>query len=143
MAAATALVAPSPSGSNSFRSAAVDGHVASCSPRVMSSSFHVIGSDLRRPRIISPAQRRSPFTVFSASSDLQNLEEKVEESIKQAQETCESGTDGECKAAWDEVEELSAELSHKTIRVKQAKGDPLEAYCVDNPEVDECKVYDD
>lgn len=69
------------------------------------------------------------------------LSEKVEESIKNAQETCsEDPVSGECKAAWDEVEELSAAASH--ARDKQKEADPLENYCNDNPETDECRTYD-
>ncbi|KAL1565156.1 calvin cycle protein CP12-1, chloroplastic-like [Salvia divinorum] len=71
-----------------------------------------------------------------------NLSGKVEESIKNAQEACsEDPVSGECKAAWDEVEELSAAVSHARDRQKEA--DPLEKYCKDNPETDECRSYDD
>jgi hypothetical protein len=65
----------------------------------------------------------------------------VEESIKNAEETCAGdATSGECVAAWDEVEELSAAASH--ARDKKKLDDPLEAYCKDNPETDECRTYD-
>ncbi|XP_015891707.2 calvin cycle protein CP12-2, chloroplastic [Ziziphus jujuba] len=67
---------------------------------------------------------------------------KVEESIKQAEELCgEDPASGECVAAWDEVEELSAAASHARDRKKES--DPLEAYCKDNPETDECRTYED
>lgn len=39
----------------------------------------------------------------------------------------------------DAVEELNAEASHQ--RVKQ-KTDPLEKFCDESPEADECRVYD-
>ncbi|KAL5069024.1 hypothetical protein RYX36_019911 [Vicia faba] len=66
---------------------------------------------------------------------------KVEESIKNAEETCAGdATSGECVAAWDEVEELSAAASH--ARDKNKGSDPLEEYCKDNPETDECRTYD-
>ncbi|CAN1186617.1 Calvin cycle protein CP12-2, chloroplastic [Linum perenne] len=69
------------------------------------------------------------------------IEEKIEESIKAAEETCgEDPASGECVAAWDEVEELSAAASH--ARDKKKGSDPLEAYCQDNPETDECRTYD-
>ncbi|KAL3849672.1 hypothetical protein ACJIZ3_011554 [Penstemon smallii] len=68
------------------------------------------------------------------------LSGKVEESIKAATEACsENPVSGECAAAWDEVEELSAAVSH----AKDKKEDPLETYCKDNPETDECRTYDD
>ncbi|AES61652.1 hypothetical protein MtrunA17_Chr1g0194671 [Medicago truncatula] len=66
---------------------------------------------------------------------------KVEESIKSAEEACAGdATSGECVAAWDEVEELSAAASH--ARDKKKTSDPLEEYCKDNPETDECRTYD-
>lgn len=71
----------------------------------------------------------------------ENLTEKVEESIKAAQETCaEDPAAGECVAAWDEVEELSAARSHAKDKLKET--DALETYCKDNPETDECRTYD-
>ncbi|RVW68238.1 Calvin cycle protein CP12-2, chloroplastic [Vitis vinifera] len=48
---------------------------------------------------------------------------------------------GECVAAWDEVEELSAAASH--ARDKKKESDPLETYCKDNPEDEECRTYED
>lgn len=71
----------------------------------------------------------------------EQISKKVEESIKSAQETCaDDPVSGECVAAWDEVEELSAAASHARDRKKES--DPLEDYCKDNPETDECKTYD-
>lgn len=69
------------------------------------------------------------------------ISEKVEESIKKAEEACsDDPASGECVAAWDEVEELSAAASHARDRKKES--DPLENYCKDNPETDECRTYD-
>lgn len=70
------------------------------------------------------------------------LSDKVAESVKNAEQTCaEDPASGECVAAWDEVEELSAAASHARDRQK-ANSDPLENYCKDNPETDECRTYD-
>ncbi|KAK7269610.1 hypothetical protein RIF29_22343 [Crotalaria pallida] len=71
----------------------------------------------------------------------EGISEKVEESIKNAEEACSGDpVSGECAAAWDEVEELSAAASH--ARDKKKGSDPLEEYCKDNPETDECRTYD-
>ncbi|KAH7676457.1 hypothetical protein IHE45_07G017100 [Dioscorea alata] len=71
-----------------------------------------------------------------------NISNKVTESIKQAEDTCaEDPASGECVAAWDEVEELSAAASHARDKLKE-NSDPLENYCKDNPETDECRTYD-
>lgn len=65
----------------------------------------------------------------------------VETAIKEAEEKCASGTSGECAAAWDNVEEISAAISHSKADTKSS--DPLEQFCDDNPDADECRVYDD
>ncbi|PKI48184.1 calvin cycle protein CP12-1, chloroplastic-like [Punica granatum] len=83
---------------------------------------------------------RQVAAVLKAAPD--RLEDKVAESIKQAEEACsEDPASGECAAAWDEVEELSAAASHLKDK-KKATSDPLENYCKDNPETDECRTYD-
>ncbi|KAL5561013.1 hypothetical protein UlMin_030760 [Ulmus minor] len=77
--------------------------------------------------------------VFAAPD---SISDKVAESVKQAEEACsDDPASGECVAAWDEVEELSAAASH--ARDRQKSSDPLEAYCKDNPETDECRTYED
>ncbi|KAL1816528.1 hypothetical protein ACET3Z_019102 [Daucus carota] len=71
-----------------------------------------------------------------------DLSEKVAESIKEAEETCAGDpASGECVAAWDEVEELSAAASHAKDRQKAS--DPLEEFCKDNMETEECRTYED
>ncbi|KAL0896254.1 hypothetical protein Bca101_080215 [Brassica carinata] len=71
------------------------------------------------------------------------ISDKVEKSIQEAKETCaDDPVSSECVAAWDEVEELSAAASHARDKKKAAGSDPLEEYCSDNPETDECRTYD-
>lgn len=78
--------------------------------------------------------------VAAAAPD--SLEDKVAESIKHAEEACSGDpASGECVAAWDEVEELSAAASHARDR-KKANSDPLESFCKDNPADEECRTYD-
>ncbi|KAJ8636323.1 hypothetical protein MRB53_010590 [Persea americana] len=85
-------------------------------------------------------QRRS-MHVRMATPTPERIAEKVQESIEKAKEVCEGNTEsGECAAAWDEVEEVSAAASH--ARQRQKEFDPLENYCEDNPETIECKTYD-
>ena len=47
------------------------------------------------------------------------------------------------QVAWDEVEELSAAAAHKKVAFKDnpVNTDPLEAFCDENPDADECRVY--
>lgn len=73
-------------------------------------------------------------------SDIQN---KIEQERAQAREVCDiqGANSGDCAAAWDVVEELQAEASHQQQKVKPKNS--LEKYCDDNPEADECRLYDD
>lgn len=90
----------------------------------------------------SPWRRSAaPLRRMRAAAAPDKLSDKVEESIKKAEEACTGdAVSGECAAAWDEVEELSAAASH--ARDKQKDSDPLETYCKDNPETDECRMHD-
>ncbi|KAK8540985.1 hypothetical protein V6N13_061033 [Hibiscus sabdariffa] len=91
-------------------------------------------------RVISLGYRRMQ-AIVAVKATPDSISEKVEQSIREAQEACsDDPVSGECVAAWDEVEELSAAASH--ARDRQKDNDPLENYCKDNPETDECKTYD-
>merc|ERR1712037_82974 len=71
----------------------------------------------------------------------QDMSDALEEAINEAKETCEDDPKkADCAVAWDNVEEISAEISHKKAA---KKNDPLEDFCDDNPEADECRVYED
>lgn len=68
----------------------------------------------------------------------------VESAVKKAQEVCKDNENTkECINAWDVVEEVSANASHKRDAAKSVKKDPLEEYCEDAPDADECRVYED
>merc|ERR1711871_337497 len=53
---------------------------------------------------------------------------------------CDGGTTADCAAAWDTVE-LSAEAAHQ--KAKEKKKDPMEEFCDESPDADECRVYED
>ncbi|KAJ7529550.1 hypothetical protein O6H91_15G056800 [Diphasiastrum complanatum] len=98
------------------------------------------------PLKLSPRSR--PVVAFAAPKAAvakgDDLTEKVEQSIMEAQKICAGHEEtGECAAAWDEVEELSATISHKRHQGKAAQQDPLEKFCKDNPDSDECRMYED
>ncbi|MBD2305080.1 Calvin cycle protein CP12 [Chroococcidiopsis sp. FACHB-1243] len=73
---------------------------------------------------------------------MSNIQDEIEQAREQARQACEtSGDDSvDCAVAWDTVEELQAEASHKR-QVKPKNS--LEKYCDDNPEAAECRLYDD
>ncbi|XP_041017697.1 calvin cycle protein CP12-3, chloroplastic [Juglans microcarpa x Juglans regia] len=71
------------------------------------------------------------------------LTEMIERKVTEAKEVCEGDeTSDECKVAWDEVEEVSQAKADLRLKLQQEK-DPLESFCQDNPETDECRVYED
>ncbi|KAF4364555.1 hypothetical protein CsatB_005909 [Cannabis sativa] len=95
---------------------------------------------LNQPWKRSTSGRLASVRPLFAAPD--QISEKVAESIKSAESACsDNPASGECVAAWDEVEELSAAASH--ARDKKKTSDPLEEYCKDNPETDECRTYED
>ncbi|KAL4650532.1 hypothetical protein ACB092_01G093900 [Castanea dentata] len=71
-----------------------------------------------------------------------HLTEMIEKKVIEAREVCgEDERSDECKVAWDEVEEISQ--AKADLRLKLEKQDPLEFFCQDNPETDECRLYED
>lgn len=72
----------------------------------------------------------------------ENIQDRIQEEIQTARDACDvtGGGSQECAAAWDVVEELQAEASHQ--REKSTAKNSFEAYCDNNPDADECRVYD-
>ncbi|MBD2079385.1 Calvin cycle protein CP12 [Leptolyngbya sp. FACHB-17] len=68
------------------------------------------------------------------------IKQRLTKLVDQARDAC--GTNGtmsdECATAWDAVEEVQAEISHRRL---DGKGS-LAAYCDDNPDAAECRIYD-
>jgi hypothetical protein len=74
---------------------------------------------------------------------MSNIQDQIEQERERARAACESsGADSaECAVAWDTVEELQAEAAHQKSKGGTPKNS-LQQYCDDNPEADECRVYD-
>jgi len=86
-----------------------------------------------------------PEEVVLAALRMANekLNTQIQEAIKNAEDAAKKygKASKEAKVAWDFVEELEAERSHQAAN-KQSE-DPLEKYCNEVPEADECRVYED
>lgn len=65
----------------------------------------------------------------------------LKNAIVNAKVTCtlEDVDEIECLLAWDIVDEIERGISR---REQAAAVDPLEAYCVDNEDADECRLYE-
>jgi hypothetical protein len=74
---------------------------------------------------------------------MSNIHDQIELERQQAREVCNlEGANSEgCAAAWDAVEELQAEAAHQKQNTKEQTS--LEQYCSNNPDADECRVYED
>jgi len=72
-----------------------------------------------------------------------NIQEKIQQELEAARNACDTSgdTSSECAAAWDAVEELQAEAAHQ--RAKEPQKTSFDQYCEDNPDADECRVYED
>jgi hypothetical protein len=82
------------------------------------------------------------MTNIQGQTTATDIQEIIQEEIKEARATCDiTGSNSpECAAAWDAVEELQAEASHRDqIKPKNS----LEKYCDANPEAEECRLYED
>jgi len=82
------------------------------------------------------AQRKSRVVMNAVT-----IEERIQEAIANAEKaSTDFGKDSkEAAVAWDFVEELEAERSHQ-----KANGpvDPLDKFCEESPEADECRTYE-
>ncbi|KAI3786158.1 hypothetical protein L1987_45290 [Smallanthus sonchifolius] len=71
------------------------------------------------------------------------LTELIEAKVAEATQVCEGNRDSdECKVAWDEVEEVSQAKADLRRKLDENK-DHLQSFCEENPETDECRMYDD
>ena len=71
------------------------------------------------------------------------IEDRLDVAREEARAVCaaKGDTSPECAAAWDEVEELQAAAAHKREEKKTVSS--LEAYCAENPDAQECRIYED
>ncbi|MCE7766484.1 hypothetical protein GQL56_28015 [Pseudomonas putida] len=111
------------------------------SPKVQVLKFQSLNKPWKNSSLVQFGHGKLYLKAVSATPD-NKLSDLVAESVKEAEEACaENPVSGECAAAWDVVEEASAAASHARDKKKESS-DPLENYCKDNPETDECRTYD-
>ena len=70
------------------------------------------------------------------------IEQAIQSAIEQARAACEvkGNSSSDCAVAWDIVEELQAEKSHRQ-NINKPKT-TLDSYCEAHPEAVECLIYD-
>ncbi|MBA0780531.1 hypothetical protein Gotri_004623 [Gossypium trilobum] len=112
------------------------------SSRVLSASFHCNEKRVSRRMTINAMGGGAKYKGTQMRK--KQLSEMIEKKVTEAKEVCEGDeTSDECRVAWDEVEEVSQAKANLRLRLEVEKKDPLESFCLENPETEECKVYDD
>ncbi|RUT06579.1 hypothetical protein DSM106972_028360 [Dulcicalothrix desertica PCC 7102] len=85
---------------------------------------------------------QNTLNAVTSEETQRTIEHVIHESIVEARSACglHGDTSQECAVAWDIVEELQAEKSHrsKEVQVKSS----LDKYCSSHPDALECRVYD-
>lgn len=76
------------------------------------------------------------------SGATKSIEQAIQEAIEQARNACDAkgNSSSECAVAWDIVEELQAEKSHRQVIAKPKTS--LDQHCDAHPEAVECLIYD-
>lgn len=117
--------------------------IASRQQPLAANASRLMGSSMRASATVRAPKRTvaGSRNIVKAAVTPQELDQKLDVLIQEAKDLCASGTAGECAAMWDAIEEISAEASHKKAR-EQDGSDPLENFCEDNPETDECRTYE-
>ncbi|CAN7130482.1 unnamed protein product [Brassica rapa subsp. narinosa] len=124
-----AVMLPSPSGALQHQQ-----------PSIGSDMFRLRRKEPRGLRLIVAATAKYKGTKMRE----EKLSEMIVEKVKEATEVCEADVRSEeCKVAWDEVEEVSQAKADLRIKLKLLNQDPLESFCQENPETDECRIYED
>ncbi len=80
--------------------------------------------------------------VTNNNGATKTLEQAIHEAVEQARAACDTkgNSSTDCAVAWDIVEELQAEKSHRQT-IDQPKSS-LDRYCDQHPEAVECLIYD-
>ncbi|PKI35754.1 calvin cycle protein CP12-3, chloroplastic [Punica granatum] len=134
--------------SSSFNMVSLPSFSPSPSPRSGLSAFrHVSGGNSRWEKVAAAAVAVKAMAgpkYKGTQMRETRLAEMIEQKVDEAKEVCEGdATSDECKVAWDEVEEVSQAKADLRLKLEVQKLDPLESFCQDNPETEECRIYED
>lgn len=88
-----------------------------------------------------PSQVTKLATTIAGNEISNSLETAIVQALEEARAACQTAGDdsSECAVAWDIVEELQAERSHREAAKHR---DSLDLYCIEHPEALECLIYD-
>jgi hypothetical protein len=87
-----------------------------------------------------PSEAMKLPTAIAQTETSESLDEAIVQALDEARTACQTTGDNssECAVAWDIVEELQAERSHRHTKQKSA----FELYCIEHPEAIEALIYD-
>ncbi|CAA0831939.1 Calvin cycle protein CP12-3- chloroplastic [Striga hermonthica] len=106
-------------------------------------STHLPSSPTPRRRTAAMAIRSEMKVYRGTWMREQRLAEMIERKVTEAKRVCgEDAASDECKVAWDEVEEVSQAKADLRLKIQILGRDPLEHFCRENPETDECRIHE-
>ncbi|RAL45067.1 unnamed protein product [Cuscuta campestris] len=127
----------------SFTAFSLSSKPSSCSVRMSKRSPRQLQSAAAGTAAPSPSGGSGGAKYKGTHMRETKLAEMIEKKVIEAKEICgEDETSDECKVAWDEVEEVSQAKADLRLKL-QKKQDPLEFFCQDHPETDECAIPDE
>ncbi|XP_022764711.1 calvin cycle protein CP12-3, chloroplastic-like [Durio zibethinus] len=115
-----------------------------CSNPRISATFHCKNKGEKRVSRMTLKAMGGAAKYKGTQMREKQLTEMIEKKVTEAKEVCKGDeTSDECKVAWDEVEEISQAKADLRIKLEIEKKDPLESFCQENPETEECRIYED
>lgn len=89
-------------------------------------------------KAITPLPSRVRCYALPPSHSIE-AKQTLNDAINLAQSLCsQTAEEIECTIAWDNVDEIRRGVYLR----EEAAADPLEAFCVENEDADECRIYD-
>ncbi|NET47973.1 MAG: hypothetical protein F6K09_04435 [Merismopedia sp. SIO2A8] len=80
------------------------------------------------------------MTTAVQNTSFEAIESRLNDALVQARTECNLDSHSpNCVTAWDTVEELQAEIAHRRQNKTMTA---FEKYCDENPEAEECRIYD-
>lgn len=88
-----------------------------------------------------PSQVTKMANAIARNEISNSLETAIVQALEEARAACQTSGDSssECAVAWDIVEELQAERSHREAAQQR---NSFDLYCIEHPESLECLIYD-
>jgi hypothetical protein len=87
---------------------------------------------------------RPTTKTFAAPSPSSYIRRELGEAIDNAKKICKEEGDmsAQCRVAWDAVSDISTGFYKRCEEEHKNAADPLDLFCEEYPEADECRIYE-